>query len=214
MLKIGIMLGDDIGLEVVPEAVKVMKAAAAKTGLAIEWSELAIGKHGHDLHGHTFPQQTQQALENGWSAAQIWQRLRRPRILVYLVLWAVICSAWAISLSMRHDFKVDVIRDRGVLARIVSGGMIENVYRVQLMNASGHLQKLTISASGLPELQLRGETSVILEATQSKWVVLRLELPLSSSATIKSGSHPIDLTVINEETGQAVKEKSVFYIPR
>ena len=157
---------------------------------------------------------TQQALENGWSAAQIWQRLRRPRIWVYLALWAVICSAWVISLSMRHDFKVDVIRDRGVLARIVSGGMIENVYRVQLMNASGQLQKLTISASGLPELQLRGEISVILEATQSKWVVLRLELPLTSSATSKSGSRPIDLMVVNEETGQAVKEKSVFYIPR
>ncbi len=28
MLKIGILLGDDIGPEVVPEAVKVMKAAA------------------------------------------------------------------------------------------------------------------------------------------------------------------------------------------
>ena len=43
MLKIGILLGDDIGLEVVPEAVKVMKAAAAKTGLAIAWSDHAIG---------------------------------------------------------------------------------------------------------------------------------------------------------------------------
>ncbi len=32
MLKIGILLGDDIGLEVVPEAVKVMKAAARKAG--------------------------------------------------------------------------------------------------------------------------------------------------------------------------------------
>ena len=42
------MLGDDIGLEVVPEAVKVMKAAAAKTGLAIEWTELLIGKAGHE----------------------------------------------------------------------------------------------------------------------------------------------------------------------
>ena len=30
-MKIGILLGDDIGLEVVPEAVKVIKAAAAKT---------------------------------------------------------------------------------------------------------------------------------------------------------------------------------------
>ena len=40
VLKIGILLGDDIGLEVVPESVKVMKAAAAKAGLDIEWQEL------------------------------------------------------------------------------------------------------------------------------------------------------------------------------
>ena len=68
MLKIGILLGDDIGLEVVPEAVKVMKVAAAKTGLAVEWSEHPIGKRGHELHGHTFPQVTIEALEglDGW----------------------------------------------------------------------------------------------------------------------------------------------------
>ena len=73
MLKIGILLGDDIGLEVVPEAVKVMKAAAAKTGLAIEWSDHAIGLRGHQLHGHTFPQQTQTELEkiDGWLCGPI-----------------------------------------------------------------------------------------------------------------------------------------------
>jgi 3-isopropylmalate dehydrogenase len=73
LLKIGILLGDDIGLEVVPEAVKVMKAAAAKTGLQIEWSEHAIGKRGHELHGHTFPLQTQKELEkvDGWLCGPI-----------------------------------------------------------------------------------------------------------------------------------------------
>ena len=73
MLKIGVLLGDDIGLEVVPEAVKVMKAAAARTGLAIEWSDHAIGKRGHELHGHTFPQQTIAELEktDGWLCGPI-----------------------------------------------------------------------------------------------------------------------------------------------
>jgi 3-isopropylmalate dehydrogenase len=73
VLKIGILLGDDIGLEVVPEAVKVMKAAAAKTGLAVEWSDHAIGLRGHQLHGHTFPLQTQQELEklDGWLCGPI-----------------------------------------------------------------------------------------------------------------------------------------------
>jgi 3-isopropylmalate dehydrogenase len=67
-LKIGILLGDDIGLEVVPECVKVMKAAAARTSLAIEWQPLPIGKSGHEQHGNTLPAVTEQALRalDGW----------------------------------------------------------------------------------------------------------------------------------------------------
>jgi 3-isopropylmalate dehydrogenase len=67
-LKIGILLGDDIGLEVVPECVKVMKAGAARTGLAIEWHPLPIGKAGHEEHGNTLPAVTEQALRklDGW----------------------------------------------------------------------------------------------------------------------------------------------------
>ncbi len=67
-LKIGILLGDDIGLEVVPECLKVMKAAAARCSLAIEWHELPIGKAGHDAHGHTLPAVTEKVLRalDGW----------------------------------------------------------------------------------------------------------------------------------------------------
>ncbi len=67
-MRIGILLGDDIGHEVVPECVKVMKVAAARTGLAVEWQELPIGKHGHDLHGNTLPAPTEKALWelDGW----------------------------------------------------------------------------------------------------------------------------------------------------
>ena len=73
MLKIGVLLGDDIGLEVVPEAVKVMRAAAARTGLEVEWQEHPIGRTGHELHGHTMPQVTVEALEktDGWITGPI-----------------------------------------------------------------------------------------------------------------------------------------------
>ncbi len=68
MLKIGVLPGDDIGLEVVPEAVKCMKAAAARTGLQIEWLDLPIGRRGHETHGHTMPQITVDTLAtvDGW----------------------------------------------------------------------------------------------------------------------------------------------------
>src|SRR6266566_5929378 len=67
-VKIGILLGDDIGLEVVPESVKVMKAAAARERLEIDWRLLPIGKKGHEEHGHTLPAVTEQSLRelDGW----------------------------------------------------------------------------------------------------------------------------------------------------
>ena len=67
-MKIGILLGDDIGLEVVPECVKVMQAAASRAGLAIEWRPLPIGKQGHDEHGNTLPEITEKSLWDldGW----------------------------------------------------------------------------------------------------------------------------------------------------
>ena len=67
-LKIGILHGDDIGLEVVPECVKVMQAAAACTGLSIAWQELPIGKRGHEEHGNTLPAVTETTLRglDGW----------------------------------------------------------------------------------------------------------------------------------------------------
>src|SRR5262249_34525767 len=67
-LKIGILPGDDIGLEVVPECIKVMKAAATRERLDIGWQALPIGKHGHEQHGHTLPAVTEQTLRelDGW----------------------------------------------------------------------------------------------------------------------------------------------------
>jgi 3-isopropylmalate dehydrogenase len=67
-MRIGILFGDDIGYEVVPEAVKVLTAAAAKTNLEIEWEVLPIGKEGHNLHGKTTPDVTIKALgkTDGW----------------------------------------------------------------------------------------------------------------------------------------------------
>ena len=67
-LRIGILKGDDIGLEVVPECVKVMRAAAQKTGLEIDWHPVPIGKTALDELGYTLPPGTLEKLDtlDGW----------------------------------------------------------------------------------------------------------------------------------------------------
>jgi len=75
-LQIGILEGDDIGPEVVPECVKVMKAAAAKVELAIDWHPIPIARRAHDESGNTLPPGTLEALEklDGWVLGPIGHR--------------------------------------------------------------------------------------------------------------------------------------------
>ena len=67
-LQIGILLGDDIGLEVVPETIKVMRAAAQKTGLSVQWHDVPIGRKAYDELGYTMPPGTLEKLDtlHGW----------------------------------------------------------------------------------------------------------------------------------------------------
>jgi cytochrome c oxidase accessory protein FixG len=154
---------------------------------------------------------TQQAMAQKWSPQQVLQRLRRPRILVYSSIWLVICSLWLTSLAMRQPYKVDVVRDRGTLARLLPGGVLENVYRVQIMNAAGSKQTFSFAAEGLQGLKIASETKIEVAAAQSRWLVLRLDIPYGSQST---GSHPIQLKIQSDLDDRPLIEKTVFYVPR
>lgn len=67
--KIGILKGDDIGLEVVPAAVQVMKEALSNfPDVKVDWVDLPIGYTSYMENGHTFPQETKDKLKDltGW----------------------------------------------------------------------------------------------------------------------------------------------------
>jgi len=66
--RIGILNGDDIGLEIVPVAVRVLQAAAKKKEVEIEWREFPIGYTSYQQTGETLPEKTLNALYelDGW----------------------------------------------------------------------------------------------------------------------------------------------------
>jgi 3-isopropylmalate dehydrogenase len=76
MFKLGILEGDDIGLEVVPECIKVMKAAAAKADVAIDWVPVPSGRRAHEQLGHTVPPGTLELLDSlhGWVLGPLGHR--------------------------------------------------------------------------------------------------------------------------------------------
>ena len=157
---------------------------------------------------------TQQGQAQGWSRAQIWRRVLRPRVLVYATVLLAISLGLAVSLALRTPFKVDVVRDRGAMARIVAGGAVENVYRLQIMNATESHQRFAIGASGLPGLAVASEAEVEVDATASRWVAVRLQLPHAAQAAAGAGSHAIRFELRMLDGSASVREKSVFLVPR
>jgi cytochrome c oxidase accessory protein FixG len=154
---------------------------------------------------------TQNAQEQGWSRAQTWRHVFRPRVLIYSAILGAVCLAMLVSLALRTPFKVDVVRDRGVLARIVAGGMIENVYRLQIMNATEIGQQYRIAARGLPGLAVASDELAAVGATESRWVAVRLQLPYEAAGP---GTHTIHFEITARDGATAVREKSVFLVPR
>ena len=154
---------------------------------------------------------TQNAVAQRWSPAQMLRRVARPRVLVYGTILVALSLAMVASLFLRTPFKVDVVRDRAALSRIVAGGKLENVYRLQIMNATESAQHYRISAQGLDGLALASEPDVEIAAADARWVAVRLQIPYGSS---EPGSHAVQFRIQSLDQGTEVREKSVFLVPR
>lgn len=154
---------------------------------------------------------TQNGVANRWTQSQMLRRVLRPRVLIYTAVLVALCVGMLASLALRTPLKVDVVRDRAALSRIVAGGRLENVYSLQIMNATEAPQRYRIAASGLEGLAVASEAEVDIGAAQSRWVAVRLQIPYGSAAP---GSHPVAFEIEALETKAHVKEKSIFLVPR
>jgi len=154
---------------------------------------------------------TQNAMDNKWTTQQMLDRLKRPRVQIYSMILVAVTVGLLVSLSLRTPFKVDVVRDRSTLSRITEYGTLENVYRLQIMNAAESVQTYRLSVKGLPSLKITTDTEVVVEPAQARWVVLRADIPYGSS---EGGSHKIMFEIQALGSDHFVVEKSVFIVPR
>ncbi|MBI3101864.1 MAG: cytochrome c oxidase accessory protein CcoG [Burkholderiales bacterium] len=154
---------------------------------------------------------TQNGVTRGWGTAEMLKRVLRPRVLIYTGILAALSLGMLLSLAVRSPFKVDVVRDRAALARIVAGGKLENIYRLQIMNATEAPQHYRISVHGLEGALMAAETEYEIAAAQSRWVVVQVHVPYGS---LPEGSYPLHFDILAVETGAKVSEKSVFLVPR
>jgi len=161
---------------------------------------------------------TQNGLDAHWARRQMLERVFRPRVLIYTGILVLIVVAYIASLALRSPFRVDVVRDRGALARLVEDGRIENVYRLQVMNTQERSQTYRISVEGLDGIVLASSPDVTIGTTEARWVPVNVQVPPGTAMKAGPGAHAIRFHVTRRGDAQqdemSVTEKSTFVVPR
>ena len=155
---------------------------------------------------------TQNALDRGLGRNEMLRNVLRPRVLIYGALLGMLTIALFGSLAMRTPLKVDVIRDRNALSRIVEDGRIENTYRLVLMNASEAPHRLRVTVEGLDGIRVAGPVEFDVAPASNRAVPVSVQVPPGVG---EPGSNPIRFVVEATDDASLVRrEKATFLIPR
>ncbi len=154
---------------------------------------------------------TLNSVEKGFTRKQLFSRVFRPRVLIYMGILAAIILTFIGSLATRTPLTVDVMRDRATLAREVEGGRIENVFRLLVQNKTEQEHTYTLSVSGLPGLEIDQVSEVIVAPTANRLLAIRVRVP---GDVVAAGSHEIRFTItaIDDPSLQRIEE-SKFIVP-
>lgn len=154
---------------------------------------------------------TENAVRQHWGMKEILAHVVRMRTLVYGALLLAITVATGYGLAIRSDLRVDVIRDRASLGREVEGGLIENVYRLQVMNMVEFPREIEIGVSGLDGAHINNARVIQLPAASTESVTVQVRVPVDAAGP---GSHPLYFDVgVRGNERHTVHEPSTFLLP-
>ena len=96
-------------------------------------------------------------------------------------------------------------------------GRIENVYRIQLMNATEQVQRFRIGVDNWAGAVISSSDTIEVGATQARWVPLSVQLTPQAARALGGGAHPMRFRIALQQVGRTaveVSEKSTFVVPR
>ena len=154
---------------------------------------------------------TENALAKHFTSKDVLAHILRPRIILYTAILIAITLASVWSLATRVPLKVDVIRDRSLLAREADDGRIENVYNLKIMNTTEEPKRYALSVEGMEGVEIVGERIVEVASAENHEVTIVVRVPPESG---KKGANTIyfDIKALNHDK-IAVHEKATFLMP-
>ena len=103
---------------------------------------------------------TQSVLKH-YPRKRLAQRIIRPRVVIYAVILLMISIGAVMSLYHRAPLQINTIHDRVTASSDGDRPVIENVYRLRILNLEDSPKAITIRVTGLTEMQLLSEPQPI-----------------------------------------------------
>lgn len=137
-------------------------------GLCIDACNTVMDKMGYDRGLIRFT--TERALEQGQT------NILRPRFVGYIAALLLMISAFGYTIATRMPLEVDIIRDRNVLYRETSMGLVENIYTLKINNMDTEDHQYRIRVEGDYDFALRGEQQVMVAEGEILIIPLQLQI--------------------------------------
>ncbi len=135
----------------------------------------------------------------------------RPRLAVYGGLMAAFIGLGAWTLADRSLLLVDVLRDRGSLAREAADGRIENAYTLKIMNLAEAPRDFRVAVSGIDGAEIVGPARFAGVPGGIRTVQLTVAVPAGEGG---APVRPIAFEIAAEQDAATrVVEKSTFVLP-
>jgi cytochrome c oxidase accessory protein FixG len=156
---------------------------------------------------------TEAALKH--SPRSVARRVARPRVLAYAAVLLVIATSAVAMLYHRGPLQVDVMHDRVAASEAGDRPLIENVYRLRIVNRDKSARELTIRVSGLQEMTMLSEAQPIRIPGESiRLVPVRVRVAREQLPPGEAGIRfTIEAHVVGEAGGpkpRVIEERAAF----
>jgi cytochrome c oxidase accessory protein FixG len=149
--------------------------------------------------------------------ALTWRaHLSRRRLQLYGGLLLIVTGTLALCFAQRPTLRLNAMRDRSVMARQVDQGAVENVYRLQVMNAREETRDLRIAVHGVQGLHLASPASLQLPPAGAHLLTVTVRLPAEQAQPWAGQVLPIRFSVADASGAQReqIETTSTLLLPR
>ncbi len=137
-------------------------------------------------------------------------RVLRPKLIGYTAVLTAMVVVFCLILFNRDLVDVDISRDRGALYYQTADGLIENGYRLKLLNMAADTQHYQIALSGLEGAVLLGNTSLTAPPGHQAEILMRVQIEPNK---LLAAQVPIEFVIASEDQTIRVFEETRFMGP-